>query len=171
MIDTAIEMANSAQRKFGSSGRSKVKLDAKKYGCSKMPADGLVLDIGGEDYYREFIKAHLVAMNLPDDMHKIDDDQKYDGILAMHVLEHSPIPFAVLLSCHKALKHGGLIYISVPTERNFYFIQMAEHFTIMPRPMWRKLIEQAGFQVIGDDEGIFNDYKNAIEYRFLCRKG
>lgn len=42
------------------------------------------------------------------------DDESVDSIYMFHVLEHLERPFEVMIECHRILKHGGIMEITVP---------------------------------------------------------
>ncbi len=146
------------------------KLAAKQRGAelllSRLKPNGQVLDIGGEDFYAQFIP-NLTQLNLPNDMHNPFGTDKYDGILAMHVLEHSPAPLVVLLNIHDALKPGGVLYVATPPPTE-PFLSMPSHFTVLPKEGWEKLLAHAGFNVVFHETGRFGNYDPAVEDRFLC---
>ena len=161
-------MSLETQRRFDTANPSPQKLAAKAR-CAGL-VSGDILDLGGEPFYQHLFKGRVHTINLPDDIHTYQTEEKYDAVVAMHLLEHSPIPFAVILTAYDALKDGGLFYCSVPTITNNYFIEMPEHWTVLPKNNWKQLLLRAGFTIELEEEGIFGNYNKAIEYRFLGRK-
>ena len=164
-----MNISRDSQRRFDSGNPSKEKMLAKQR-AADLIGEGSVLDLGGEDFYKHLFHGEVTQVNLPKDIHSYTTKKKYDNVVAMHILEHSPIPLAVLLTAYDALKPGGNLYVSVPTIGNDYFLSMPEHFTCMPKLSWRRLIERAGFDVTLEEEGVFGNYAKAFEYRFLAVK-
>ncbi len=130
---------------------------------------GKVLDVGGEGFYKEDFE-DVVQLNLPDDMHKMIYCDEFDGVVAMHVLEHSPFPFYVLLLIKRALKKGGKFYLAVPHPSEFVEKLVNCHYSVLMPNMWHKLLIEAGFKIEKRETGLFNDYKDATEERFFCVK-
>ncbi|NJP07624.1 MAG: class I SAM-dependent methyltransferase [Chloroflexaceae bacterium] len=133
----------------------------------QIPADGSVLDIGclgfqhvaiaqqlgltdlrhaGVDFVEsnaplpegfEFRKADLNQEPLP------FADDRFDLVVASHVIEHLRDPVAFFGECVRVCKPGGLIYVAAPSERSLLLPGMPfEHhkFTasrsLMIRPIW-----------------------------------
>lgn len=166
----AIDLANSKQRLFTTGAVSEQKRKAKQRAAELLEDCNYILDVGGEDFYKQDFKGEVLQLNLPNDVHSFTSRKKFDGICMMHVLEHSPVPLAILLMAHRLLKKDGLIYVAVPDIRNQYFLDMDEHFTMMPQRMWSNLIKKAGFSIELSEDGDFNSYAKAWEHRFLARK-
>ena len=161
-------MSLETQRRFDTANPSKEKMAAKKR-CAEL-VSGEILDLGGEPFYQHLFNGNVDTVNLPDDIHTFTTHKKYDSVCALHLLEHSPIPLAVILTAYDALKEGGVFYVSVPTIDNNYFVEMPEHWTVLPKNAWKKLLVRAGFKIELEETGIFGNYRNALEYRFLGRK-
>jgi SAM-dependent methyltransferase len=131
-----------------------------------------VLDVGGEPFYQAPLRQRfeVVNLNLPDDMHSMTALAEFDGVLAMHVLEHSPMPLYVLMLLHRALRAGGYLYVAVPKPTRRFYAHRFGHFAVMADGQWRKLLKTAGFAVLHSEAGKFGWRKRWIEYRFLCQK-
>lgn len=138
---------------------------------AKVRRGGAVLDLGGEAFYQEPLVARyaLTSWNLPDDMHALPHVAAFDGALAMHVLEHSPVPLYVLLLLHRALRPGGWLYVAVP-EPCDKFCTRYGHVSVLPPAMWRRLFEVAGFRLGHTERGAFGRRKQWIEHRFLLER-
>lgn len=130
-----------------------------------------VLDVGAESFYRADFAARgveLEPLNVVDgeDMHTMTADGEYDGALAMHVLEHSPVPLYVLMLLKRAVRPGGFVYIAVPRPRKKW-VQHAAHFTVLPARGWRRLIADSGLRLVSEETGLFGP--KSKEHRFLCQ--
>lgn len=152
---------------------SEEKLAAKKRGAELLaehaPSAHDVLDVGAESFYADLLPGVVTALNLPDDMHDMTWCECFDAALAMHVLEHSPVPLLVLLNIHDALRPGGMLYIATPPPVP-PFDEMSSHWTVMPAATWDRLIGLAGFTVVHREQGVFGDYPEAVEDRWVARK-
>ncbi len=172
-MEELLKKCNELQRNY-SSNTSRIneeKKSAKKFAIDLVDsilAEEEVLDIGGEDFYKDYGKNTLVPYNLPADMHYMDFKERYNGVMAMHVLEHSPCPLLVLRNIHNALKENGILYVAVPESTPFLEKGLADHLTMMSKDMWGKLLVFSGFKILEESRGKFNP--NWYEYRFLCQK-
>lgn len=129
-----------------------------------------VVEIGAEENYRpllEEIGLEVDPINLPSDMHDLDARDRYDGAIAMHVLEHSPFPLYILAALHRAVRAGGWLYVAVPhvTRR---WARDAAHFSVLHPDAWVRLLEVAGWEIRARESGKLAERKNAVEERFLC---
>lgn len=176
MISDLLKKTNACQHRFSYVEDGKLmdvspeKLEAKKKGCEILNSatQGLILDIGGEDFYHQYFKGKVEEYNLPKDMHELAEIEKYDGIIAMHVLEHSPFPLLVLENIRRALKPGGYLCLVVPDPEPFIIEDYPEHFSCLTKEGWARLIEFAGLSIVLQEKGTFT--KGWVEYRFLAKK-
>ncbi len=176
MISDLLKKTNDCQHRFSYVEDGKLmdvspeKLEAKKQSCEILNGvtQGLILDIGGEDFYRQYLKGRVEEYNLPKDMHDLSEVEKYDGIMAMHVLEHSPFPLLVLENIIRALKPGGYICLVVPEPEPFIVEDFPEHFSCLTKEGWVQLLKFVGFNIILLEKGTFT--KGWVEYRFLAKK-
>jgi SAM-dependent methyltransferase len=169
-----LAITNKEQRNF-SHAQSPIKLQAKKFAADSIKrhiTSGRLLDIGGEEFYHHhFSQFEITTWNLPThDMHNIDlESIKFDVILAMHVLEHSPFPLYVLFEIRDVIKQDGLVYIAVPECNRRFNKPRFNHWTVLRPEMWEKLIKTAGFSILEKSKARFGDRKTHVEYRYLCR--
>jgi len=98
----------------------------------------------------------------------IDLEQKFDGVLALELIEHLENPRHLLRQCFRALKQGGLLIVSTPNIENplslAQFVRTGDFRWFTPREyhndghvtplclnVLRHALEEAGFrQVIMD---------------------
>jgi SAM-dependent methyltransferase len=130
-----------------------------------------VLDVGSEPAYRSLFTAagmDLVPFGLPDDMHSLTAQGEYDGIIASHVLEHSPFPLYILLLFAKALKPGGWLLVVVPHPILPKWVDRKDHFSVLQPGNWRRLLDAAGFNIVYREAGAREKTPGKTEERFLC---
>lgn len=138
---------------------------------ARLPDGARVLDVGGEPFYQPPLAARyaLTSLNLPADMHAMAYVGAFEGALAMHVLEHSPAPLYVLALLHRALAPGGWLYVAVP-KPCVKFCRGYGHRSVLPDPMWRTLLAEAGFRVELAEAGSFGRRRRWVEYRYLAER-
>ena len=166
----ALDIANRAQHRHDAT--ITVEKRIAKQRAAEIVRDHLkgtrILDIGGEGWYAEYFPP-MEQFNLPNDMHTLSAINTYDAIIAMHVLEHSPFPLAVLLNIYQALKPTGIMYAAVPRPVE-PFLTLPSHFAVLAKENWVKLFNHAGFRPVFVESGRFGNYDPAIEERFVCTK-
>lgn len=171
----AMDIALSKQKRYDFAPPSKEKMEAKTEARDavyrwmevhgKKPESSAVLDVGHEAYYADLFHS-VTPANLPDDdMHDLRFE-KFDAVIAMHVLEHSPFPLMALLSLKRCLAENGILYIAVPFV-DVPFLTDPCHFTVLHKDQWKKLFSDVGFRILEESEGRFNTYKTAREWRFV----
>jgi hypothetical protein len=107
------------------------------------------------------------AVALWADMHEISMFSNFfSGIFARHALEHSFAPLTMLLGMKFALKPAGWIYVEVPAPGTAckHDSDNPNHFSVLSRPMWRKLIADAGFKIIDEASITFTVQAGDDEY-------
>jgi SAM-dependent methyltransferase len=175
-MENVISKCNALQHKYSAEGEeiNANKLAAKIKAMDKMNElvkGGTILDIGGEEFYQKYSHNKIDMLNLPkDDMHYISAVEQYDGVVAMHVLEHSPFPLIVLRNIYRILKPKGILYVAVPKPTKLFETFFPDHITMMSKDMWEKLIIMSGFTILEEQENQFNPYPDWIENIFLCQK-
>lgn len=170
----ALSLALAKQKRYDFAPPSAEKVAAKAFAAAALRRHvpswdtARVLDVGHEPYYAHLFPG-VVAANLPEhDLHDLRLG-RFDAVLAMHVLEHSPFPLLALLSLRRSLADAGVLYVSVPIV-DAPFLTDACHFSVLHRTQWRKLFGDAGFRVLEEDEGKFNAYRTAVEWRFVLAR-
>jgi SAM-dependent methyltransferase len=128
-----------------------------------------LLDVGAEPFYQHLLPGTVHTLQLPDDMHHLDLPGRFDGALAMHVLEHSPAPLLVLRNIWRALKPDGWLYAATPPPVE-PFLSLPSHITVLTATGWVRLLGMAGFTVVEHTVGRFGYYRNAVEDRWLARR-
>ena len=103
----------------------------------------------------------------------ITNDEKYDAIVAIEIIEHLENPFCFARECAKLLKPGGFVFLTTPNveavnSRLIYFYTgrlnyFGEYETVRPAHItpifkWKleMLLEEAGFEIAWEG---FNRYK------------
>ncbi len=88
------------------------------------------------------------------------------GIFARHVLEHSFMPLAMLRGMKAALKPSGWAYVEVPAPSTAcqHDSNNPNHFSVLTKLMWRKLILDAGFKIVDEASITFTVEAGDDEY-------
>ena len=98
----------------------------------------------------------------------VDDDSKFDAVVAIEIVEHLENPFRFIRECAKLLKPGGLIFLTSPNVEAVYsrllFLytgrlnSFGAYETVRPAhitPIFRwkldMLLEEAGFEEIHEE--------------------
>lgn len=91
------------------------------------------------------------------------EDQHYDGVLMLQVLEHLEFPIKGLKEVHRILKEGGFLFLSVPQAAGDHFEPY--HFFNYTQFGLRSVFEQAGFEIIEHHRlaGMFTYAGNRLE--------
>jgi len=88
------------------------------------------------------------------DMHQLPwCDASFDAVLCRHSLEHSISPLSALFEANRVLKPAGLLYVVVPAPYSEWVIQWPSHFSVLPRALWGKLFQDAGFEILEVRDG------------------
>lgn len=141
---------------------------------------GVVLDIGGRDRGKfkkpkhkveKWIFADINPNYKPDIVLDIQNmpqisDNSVDTISAMEIFEHVEKPEAGLSECHRVLKNGGKILISVPF---LYQIHADPYdFQRWTKTKWQNELTKLGFQVEKIEiMGRFFTVKNNMKKTFI----
>jgi SAM-dependent methyltransferase len=92
-------------------------------GCSMTYFDAIDAD-KARDYFPEIDHARLVPVDLVGDIDKRDlrkaGEQRFDFVIALHVIEHVANPVAMLEDIHTISRPGGLAVIAAPDMRFTY---------------------------------------------------
>ena len=85
----------------------------------------------------------------------IPGDQRFDLVVAYHVLEHLPDPLAILKQLAASLRTGGLLFVSVPRLDKVmehrdarYCLSPPHHIVSFTEACLRCLLARAGFEVV-----------------------
>jgi SAM-dependent methyltransferase len=72
--------------------------------------------------------------------------ERFDFVLARHVLEHSVAPFFTLHEFARVLKPGGILYAEMPAPDTACCHQNnPNHYSVLGASAWASLIHRAGF--------------------------
>jgi SAM-dependent methyltransferase len=141
--------------------------------CARLAKPGdVALEIGSEEPYRhEFTERGITIepLTLPTaDMHRMDFVDRFDGAIAMHVLEHSPFPMYVLRLLQRAVRPDGWMLFVVPYPGKWRH-RYAAHFSLMHPDAWATVFAAMGIEVVEREQGRFPSRRHPVEERFLCR--
>lgn len=109
----------------------------------------------------------------------VADDNKYDAVIAIEIIEHLENPFRFARECAKLLKPGGLLFLTSPNVESVYsriiffytgrLNSFGEYETVRPAHItpifkWKldMLLNEAGFTIIQEefDQEIFGPSAN-----------
>jgi len=116
-------------------------------------SDKVKLNLGaGEDRREGYINVDWNDLAKPDVKHNLNqfpypfEDNKFDEIMASHVLEHLDKPFDVMKEFHRILKPGGQLIIKVPHfSRGFTHAEHAHGFDVSFPLYFNKKFTKSGF--------------------------
>ncbi len=92
-------------------------------------------------------------------------DASFDLVVARHVVEHSPMPLLLLMEMARIAQRYALVV--VPNDDEIW-IEWINHYSVLSRPMWRKLFARAGWRVLDEVERPMPP--DSAEWRFLLEK-
>ena len=103
-----------------------------------------------------------------EDLHFIDNNE-FDSILLIQVLEHLKNPRVVLKELNRVLKNNGKIYIAVPQLQGVHQVPY-DYFRFTPYGL-SMLLEESGFkvesinpQLYGDMQAASRNFQWAVDY-------
>lgn len=134
---------------------------------------GYILDIGSCPYSKKILEDAGFAVSTWEyedgDMHNLNFKDKFDFVLARHVLEHSPFPLYLLMLIHQVLKAGGDAIVVVPNPLGRWVMRHNGHVATLSQETWEKIFILAGFDIIWGSYGTWTK-TGEIEFRYLLRK-
>ena len=101
-------------------------------------------------------KVHQISVTQTDVDEWRPQQERFDGILFFHLLEHLRKPAEFLSRCHTGLKPGGKILMRVPnvaslqaalTGKRWKGLEIPRHIMLFTPKALRELIEKAGFDI------------------------
>lgn len=115
---------------------------AKKYPRAKFTGyDFSEQDIGKCQDKKQELKLDNVQFKQLD-LFKLNEEEQYDLIYTIDVLEHIVGNLKIIGNLDRALKNGGIFYIAMPNEKN--------HRYLLPEKYFKKYIEWSSKEHIGD---------------------
>ncbi len=99
------------------------------------------------------------------------EDEYFDSISCIHVLEHIEKPNLVVNEFYRLLKKGGIVYIETPNDRSLFtpsltkgrtwnFYDDVTHIRPYSKASLIQLAKDSGFEII--DSGIYREIKYAV---------
>jgi len=140
--------------------------DALELGCGSAPtldwlkARGvktLGVSLGSEPCDHALVHADMHFSGLP--------TSSADLVIARHTLEHSPMPLLMLFEMARLSRRYALVV--VPCDEQIW-IDWPNHYSVLSKPMWRKLFTRARFRVVAEMDGRLEP--NSTEWCFLLEK-
>lgn len=80
----------------------------------------------------------------------------FDTVTCRHTLEHARDPLFVLWQINQLLVDDGRAVIVVPRHRD-YWVWYYTHFSCLPMENWRMLFYRAGFRIVEESHGHWDD--------------
>ncbi|MCC6217392.1 MAG: class I SAM-dependent methyltransferase [Polyangiaceae bacterium] len=156
-----------------------------------LPAGGAVLDFGGgngallatfvEHGYRAGVVdyvPHAVpgVERLGSTLDEVPPEQRFDVVLASHVLEHLAAPVAVLERLRDRLAPGGVLVVEVPLEIVGglpRFEEPVTHVSFFSEDSLSVALERAGLEVlqVGVEASTFESGARKLGVRAIARRG
>ena len=140
------------------------------------PPDAEILEVGAGHYdHRPYFRCTLTKFDADETQHPdivgdalnmpIEDD-RFDGALAISVLEHVDDPYQVVREMFRVLKPGASAFAWIPFTFGVHgFPEDVSRFTTFGM---RRLFERAGFEVVRVDErpysGAFLQLSNLVHF-------
>jgi SAM-dependent methyltransferase len=85
---------------------------------------GMGVDVRVSPEARTVPKLSFVEATLEAALPELEED-RFDLVLLISVLEHLREPVAVLEQCHRVLRPGGWLFVNVPTWRGKFFLEFS----------------------------------------------
>ena len=103
-----------------------------------------------------------------EDVAKKFDEESFDMIIAMEIVEHLPCPEIALAGFYKLLKKGGLLVLTTPSPESdaTFTAKDVTHISVKPRYEWERVLQQIGFKTFSP----FHLYPNPQQNQFLPTK-
>jgi SAM-dependent methyltransferase len=119
---------------------------AKKYPRTKFTGYDLSeQDIGKcQDKKQELYLDNVQFKQL--DLFELNEEEQYDLIYTIDVLEHIPGNLAIIKNLDRALRKEGILYIAMPNEKN--------HRYLLPEKYFKEYIEWSSKEHIGDQYSV-----------------
>jgi len=146
-------------------------------------ARGKLIDIGcGDLPFKEIIEQKVeqydtfdVERRVPEvkyvgdiqDMNEIEDNQ-YDSVLCLEVLEHIPDPFKACDEMNRLMKNGGMLILSIPHLSRLHE-EPHDYFRYTKYGL-KEMLEKSGFEIISIEPrgGIFSFLGHQISTMLVC---
>lgn len=100
-------------------------------------------------------------------------DGVFDTVISRHSLEHSISPLTALFEVNRVLRLDGVFHVVVPAPVSEWVVKWKDHFSVLSKPMWEKLFDDAGFVVEHYEDGDWLasfSMQYEPEMRFVLRK-
>ena len=110
---------------------------------SKLGKEIYVLDIAPQEKYKNYPKFYLQSITERTSF----DDNFFDGVVMMDVIEHLLEDRAALLEVNRLLKPDGILVASVPYFNNKGQDLVEEHVRIHSKQTIRRLLSSSGFKI------------------------
>jgi 2-polyprenyl-3-methyl-5-hydroxy-6-metoxy-1,4-benzoquinol methylase len=116
--------------------------------------------------YKEILKDYKHEVNvsyLPVDGENIDINGKFDTVLCINVLDHTPEPIKMLKEINKKLKKNGFFLFQVNWDNNLSVC----HYSLFDMDKTNELLHLGGFEVL---EVRIDEMPGQLIFNAICRK-
>jgi ubiquinone/menaquinone biosynthesis C-methylase UbiE len=115
------------------------------------------VSLGAEPCAHPVVQADIHFTALP--------ERGVDLVVARHILEHSPMPLLLLMEMRRLTRRYALVV--VPCDEKI-FVDAKNHYSVLSKPLWRKLFTRARFRVLKEADGSLEPA--STEWRFLLER-
>lgn len=115
------------------------------------------VSLGAEECAHPVVHADMHFSGLPADC--------CDLVIARHIIEHSVMPLLLLMEMARLTRRYALVVVPCDEE---IWVDWHNHYSVLSKPMWRKLFTRAGFSIRTEADGPLEP--DSTEWRFLLEK-
>lgn len=126
----------------------------------------------GKELFKKIIFYHSIYQK------NLFESKKFDIIHHSHVIEHIADPLSFLEQNHYHLKKNGILFITYPSARSWYFIRdyfrknttghiiQNQHFNYFTSTSMRNILNKAGFKILEEIYGMTYLKRKNLMYKF-----
>ena len=112
------------------------------------------------------VKDKLFVVDIENEMLPFNNDY-FDLIIGMEILEHLPDFSNILKECNRVLKKGGYLFFTTPTPGSYDATHDVSHVNVHPETFWIELFKRNGFSQLGKREQTYFIKEFVANYKKL----